>query len=401
MSDEEKTKQQTTSMDQLFDDDDDSDEDDDAMNTTNNDNNNSNNDVDNNNSSNSNNNNNNSGNNALFGSDESDDDDDDDNVGTTGGTNTETGGTAEDAGGDNDGDGNGEGNANGNTGGNDEDDDDAEFKDDNIVGKARKVIPPTDDKKVVKKQNLEVPDYPLPQFQSEGNENGNGKNKTFHMTQLPKQILNIQSEPFSKSKYNANVERKQYKERVANMIRWRYKTLKENGISNGVEKIERDEVTGKAKKESNARIIKWSDGSYGLRVGKEIFDIDEVPYKGTTTKPKQPALTSKVTSKDFIYLTQKASAATSTEYDDGDDDDKPTTTILQAVTSLKSKFIPRPSSLHSEAHRQAALESRSRTMKRAKIAEYVSFEDPEKQKLERIRNKDDLMKQQSRSGGRK
>jgi RNA polymerase-associated protein LEO1 len=123
--------------------------------------------------------------------------------------------------------------------------------------------------------------------------------------------------------------------------------------------------------------------------------------KGTTTKPTQPILTSKVTSKDFIYLTQKASAATSTEYDDGDDDDKPTTTILQAVTSLKSKFIPRPSSLHSEAHKQFALESHLCTMKRAKIAEYVSFEDPEKQKLECICNKDDLMKQQSRSGGRK
>jgi hypothetical protein len=87
------------------------------------------------------------------------------------------------------------------------------------------------------------------------------------------------------------------------------------------------------------------------------------------------------------------------EFEDGDS--QPMGTILECVTSLQSKFIPRPASLKSAAHKNFVLQERSRVIKRAQIQEYVTFVDPEKQKAERIRNKEDLMKQEKRSGGRR
>jgi RNA polymerase-associated protein LEO1 len=59
-------------------------------------------------------------------------------------------------------------------------------------------------------------------------------------------------------------------------------------------------------------------------------------------------------------------------------------------------MIPRPSSLKSEAHKNLTLAVRQRNMKKARIEEHVTQVDPEKEKLERIKNKDDLLKQEAR-----
>jgi len=255
-----------------------------------------------------------------------------------------------------------------------------------------------------------VPDMPLPQF-SNASSNANGK-KSFHITSLPK-IVAIQPAPFSKESYSASIEEAEYKSRVHSMIRWRYKTSKNGGdgnASHNEEKKERDPETGKLIKESNASIIKWSDGSFGLRVGNEMFDMDEFSFllnakksnkmnkfKNEQQQQHQQHPINGPTSKDFLYLTQTASIVPSASQSSSPDPS--TITVLQAVKTLRSKFIPRPSSLHSAAHKQFALESKSRTLQRAKIKTHVSFIDPEKQKQERIRHKDDLMKQESRSGG--
>jgi len=343
----------------------------------------------------------------MFGSDDSSDDDEEGEGTQTKESTTVGGDNNDDNNNDNDND------------GSDEDDEDMEFKEDGIVGKARETpldtTPATGTHdahnmdphngarmtRATRKEDITIPDIPLPQFQSK-------IGKTFHVAQLPK-LVAIQSDPFSKQSYNANVEEAEYKGRVHNMIRWRYKTSKDGSEE---EKKERDEVSGKLIKESNASIIKWSDGSYGLRVGNEFFYLDEFSFlsNGINKKGKKfPTQSQSQTedaqeqqtnhdnhniSKNFLYLTQKAtidntSSSTSNK----------NTTILQAVTGLNSKFIPRPTSVNSAAHKAFALEHRSRTTKTAKIAQYVSFVDPEKQKLERIRDKDVLLKQQNRSGG--
>jgi RNA polymerase-associated protein LEO1 len=223
----------------------------------------------------------------------------------------------------------------------------------------------------------------------------NNNNVSLHMAQLPK-ILGIQPEAFSPITYNAAVEDAEYKGRMASMIRWRYIPSKDGKLG----EFERDPNTNKLRKESNAKIVKWSDGTYGLVVGDEVFDMDEFSFlhKASGKKKKDVAVPagSSQKVKDFLYLTQKAKAILDDE--DGNET-QPIGTILQGVNHLTSKFIPRPASLQSAAHKAFVLNERSKVMKRAKIAEYDTFVDPEKQKAERIRNKEDLMKQEKRSGG--
>jgi len=296
----------------------------------------------------------------------------------------------------------------------DDDDEDIEFKADDITGKKAVLKPQTFSQADVAAarrktaRHITVPDMPLPQF-----ENGGGPKTTFHMAQLPK-IITIQSDCYNRDSYNASVEEAQFRGSStghSSMIRWRYKRDDDG------EYVLDD--NGKKIKESNAKIIKWSDGTYGLCVGDEVFNMNEnsfnvlgakgktkgqmkgAPPGGPNAKEQQAkananaATKKKFKSKDFIYLTQKAKAI-----NDEDGTSEPIGTILQCVTSLTSKFIPRPASLQSEAHKRFVLRERKKILtKRAQIAEHVTFEDPEKLKAERIRHKDDLMKQAKRSGG--
>jgi len=272
----------------------------------------------------------------------------------------------------------------------DEDSDaDVEFNaDDDITGKRAPVRHDAHQQSaspIAKTSRVTVPDMPLAQFQD--------KNVNLHMAQLPK-IVGIQPEAFSRDTFNSSLEDEEFRGGVHTMIRWRYKTDEDgNSIRDANDKLV---------KESNAKIIKWSDGSYGLRVGNDLFDMDEFTYQlhkppaGVRGKMAQAALESAAakrkgpSSKDFLYLTQKAQAV----HDDGET--KPLGTVLECVASIQSKFIPRPASLKSAAHKNFVLKERSRVIKRKQIQEFVTFVDPEKQKAERIRNKDDLMKQEKR-----
>lgn len=244
---------------------------------------------------------------------------------------------------------------------------------------------------------IKVPDFPMPQFRK--------KDVTVHMAQLPK-IVAIQPEAFDEDTYNTSIEEEEFQGRVHSMIRWRYKTDADG-------RPLRDE-NGKLIKESNAKIIKWDDGSFGLCVGDEVFDMDEFSYQLQKNKAANRARTvgnsvvgaaaagvgvgggSVPSFKDFVFVTKDARVQVN---DDGET--QPMGTILECVVSLQSKFIPRPASLKSAAHKNFVLQERSRVIKRAQIQEYVTFVDPEKQKAERIRNKEDLMKQEKRSGARR
>lgn len=51
--------------------------------------------------------------------------------------------------------------------------------------------------------------------------------------------------------------------KVENTIRWREVTDDEGNVL----------------KESNARLVKWSDGSFSLHLGSEIFDVYKQPLQ--------------------------------------------------------------------------------------------------------------------------
>ncbi|KAL0269741.1 UNVERIFIED_CONTAM: hypothetical protein PYX00_007376 [Menopon gallinae] len=95
--------------------------------------------------------------------------------------------------------------------------------------------------------------------------------KELHFIKLPN-FLSVETRPFDQANYEDEIDeeetldeegRARLKLKVENTIRWR-------------------EVTGKngeLEKQSNARFVRWSDGSMSLHLGSEIFDV----YKKVTT----------------------------------------------------------------------------------------------------------------------
>ncbi|KAI2653979.1 RNA polymerase-associated protein LEO1 [Labeo rohita] len=93
-----------------------------------------------------------------------------------------------------------------------------------------------------------------------------------YFVKLPN-FLSVEPRPFDPQYYEDEFEdeemldeegRTRLKLKVENTIRWRSR---------------RDEE-GNEVKESNARIVKWSDGSMSLHLGNEVFDVYKAPLQG-------------------------------------------------------------------------------------------------------------------------
>nr|CAG4637289.1 EOG090X0BPX [Ceriodaphnia reticulata]SVE73146.1 EOG090X0BPX [Ceriodaphnia reticulata] len=96
--------------------------------------------------------------------------------------------------------------------------------------------------------------------------------KEFHFVKLPN-FLSVEPRPYDPETYEDELEeeetldeegRARLKLKVENTIRWRTAFDKD----------------GNAFKESNARMVKWSDGSLSLHLGSEIFDVYRQPLQG-------------------------------------------------------------------------------------------------------------------------
>lgn len=95
--------------------------------------------------------------------------------------------------------------------------------------------------------------------------------KEFHFVKLPN-FLSVEPRPYDPQTYEDELEdeetldeegRARLKLKVENTIRWRTAFDKE----------------GNAFKESNARMVRWSDGSISLHLGSEIFDVHRQPLQ--------------------------------------------------------------------------------------------------------------------------
>ncbi|XP_055694137.1 another transcription unit protein isoform X1 [Lutzomyia longipalpis] len=96
--------------------------------------------------------------------------------------------------------------------------------------------------------------------------------RDIHFVILPN-FLSVETRPFDPDTYEDEIDeeetldeegRQRIKLKVSNTIRWQETFDKE----------------GKRKLESNARVIKWSDGSMSLHLGNEIFDVYKQPLQG-------------------------------------------------------------------------------------------------------------------------
>jgi RNA polymerase-associated protein LEO1 len=96
--------------------------------------------------------------------------------------------------------------------------------------------------------------------------------RDIHFVKLPN-FLSVETRPFDPETYEDEIDeeetldeegRARLKLKVENTIRWKEVMDKEGTI----------------KKESNARLVRWSDGSYSLHLGSEIFDVYKQPLQG-------------------------------------------------------------------------------------------------------------------------
>lgn len=95
--------------------------------------------------------------------------------------------------------------------------------------------------------------------------------RDIHFVKLPN-FLSVETRPFDQETYEDEIDeeetldeegRARLKLKVENTIRWR-------------EVIDKE---GNTVKESNARFVKWSDGSLSLHLGSEIFDVYKQPLQ--------------------------------------------------------------------------------------------------------------------------
>lgn len=232
----------------------------------------------------------------------------------------------------------------------------------------------------------------------------------YHIVKLPN-LVGINPHAYNRETHDRDKEEEEYRGYVHNMIRWRYKTDDDG-------EVVRDEH-GNPIRESNTRLVKWSDGSYTLHVGTEVLEMDNLDSSIPMDHPDE-SLAGFAGNNGYLYVSQKAKTIPPTkkelergppkdsddemnmmEEDDDDDEEKLEAknagTVLECIAPITSRLAPRPLSLTSDAHRNLTLAVRQRNVKRARIAEIVTDVDPEKEKLARIKGKDDLAKSRARS----
>ncbi|KAI6240422.1 hypothetical protein M3Y99_00474500 [Aphelenchoides fujianensis] len=168
-------------------------------------------------------------------------------------------------------------------------------------------------------------------------------------------FLSIDPSPFDERTYHLEVDEEEalneegqsrMKLKVENTIRWRNV---------------HDPETGEVKRESNAKIVKWSDGSMSLYMGAEIFEIQD-----------QPSLAN-------IHLY--------TRLDQN----------LTAQSPFARKFTFRPHSTETLTHRKMTLSmaDKSNRTQKVKMVTDVGM-NPEKDRKEKVRREEEKMRADNR-----
>jgi len=191
---------------------------------------------------------------------------------------------------------------------------------------------------------------------------------SLHITKLPN-LVGIQTQAFDPDQYSTVQEEEEFDAAVHNLMRWRYRTNKNNNNTNNNASTDNNHDT----RESNTRLVEWEDGSWTLHIGKEVFPMDSL----VTTTPDHFAGIN-----GYLYLSQTASTSTGAT---SKATDPTTTTMLECLGPMTSRWTIRPTSLQSEAHQALTLAVRQKTIKKARIANYVTQHDPEQLKAERIK----------------
>jgi len=183
--------------------------------------------------------------------------------------------------------------------------------------------------------------------------------REIHFVKLPN-FLSVESRPFDQDTYEDEMEdgeqqdeegRTRLKLKVENTIRWRQERDKE----------------GQPVIQSNARMVKWSDGSYSLHLGNEIFDVHKQPLQS-----------------DFNHLFIRQG------------------TGLQGQAVFRTKLSFRPHSVDSHTHKKMTLSMADRSTKsnQIKVISHVGH-NPDEGRWERIRKEEQGLREALRKDASK
>ncbi|XP_066885962.1 RNA polymerase-associated protein LEO1-like [Kogia breviceps] len=171
-----------------------------------------------------------------------------------------------------------------------------------------------------------------------------------YFVKLPR-FLSIEPKPFDPQHYEDEFEdeavldeenRTRLRLKIENTIRWRIRQDKE----------------GNEIKESNARIVKWSDGSLSLHLGNEVFDVYKAPIQGNH---------------NHLFIRED--------------------TGLQGQAIFKSKLTFRPHATDYATHRKMTLPRANRCSKTQKIRILpMAGPDPECQRTEMIKKEEERLR---------
>jgi RNA polymerase-associated protein LEO1 len=182
--------------------------------------------------------------------------------------------------------------------------------------------------------------------------------KQLHFVKLPN-FLSVETRPFDTATYEDEIDedeimdeegRTRLKLKVENTIRWKFAT-DENGAA-------KYDDLGVQVKESNARVVRWSDGSMSLHLGNEIFDVHVMQLQG-----------------DFNHLFVRQG------------------TGLQGQAVFKTKLTFRPHSTDSFTHRKMTLSLADRSNKTQKVKVLpIAGKDPDAQRTEMIKKEEERLR---------
>lgn len=168
--------------------------------------------------------------------------------------------------------------------------------------------------------------------------------------------------------------------KVENTVRWRWT---------------KDEF-GQDKRQSNSRVIRWSDGSLSLRLGKELFDITKtVDTSGGVvrqslggTHPSQPSQSQPAASQNLLSSSRSQGLTYLVAQHKRSE-------VLQAEAVVTGYMTLRPTGMQSETHRMLvrAVGQKHNKVARLRMAPDPTM-DPEREKME-------LMKQSARKSKKK
>lgn len=191
--------------------------------------------------------------------------------------------------------------------------------------------------------------------------------------------------------------------KVENTLRWRW-TKNAHGQDVGARTqpntyYKRSHIISFQVKESNSRVIRWSDGSLSLRLGKELFDIAQ-SIDTSATVPRQ--IIGGLSQSQSQQLSQSQNAAPAPPPTPGKSQgltylvaQHKRSQVLQSEAVITGYMSLRPTGMQSETHRMLvrAVEQKHKQVARLRIAPEPTI-DPEREKLE-------LMKQSAKKSKKK